>query len=106
MKPPAVLGSTILAISLLAMGPAVAQQPPPNQPDPQGQTDQQPPPDQPDQQAAPDQAPQADQQPPEDTEDQGRMEPAQPEEQPAQPNQPPRGKKTSCTMKFDLQGWS
>jgi len=34
------------------------------------------------------------------------MEPAQPEDQPAQPGQAPRGKKTSCTMKFDLKGWS
>jgi len=103
MKPPVVLGSTMLAFSLLALGPAVAQQAPP-QPDPQGQADQQQPPDQPpDQQAAPDQA---DQQPPDEAQDQGKMEPAQPETQPAQPSQKPRGKKTSCTMKFDLKGWS
>jgi hypothetical protein len=112
MKPPTVLGSTILALSLLALGPAVAQQAPPAPPAPPGQVDQQPPdqpPDQPDEQPPSDQPNQQaapDQQPPDEAQDQGKMQPAQPETQPAQPSQAPRGKKTSCTMKFDLKGWS
>jgi len=85
MKPSIVLGSAILAFSLLAAGPAFEQQTtPPDQPAP---PDQQAQPDQPAQQTQPDQPPEQ-------------------EPQPAQPDQQPRAKKTSCTMRFDLKGWS
>lgn len=95
MKPPAILGSTILAFALLAAGPALAQQSPPDEPQ---ATDQQP--DEPDQQAQPDQQAPSDQ--PDQQQDQ-TMRPAQPDRQ--QPSSKSK-KKTSCTMSFDLKGWS
>jgi hypothetical protein len=84
MRPSAILGLAIVALSLLTAGPAAGQQPPP--------PDQQPAqPDQPDRQ---------------EPQDPGKIQPAQPELQPAQPGQQPRARKTSCTMSFDLKGWS
>jgi hypothetical protein len=95
MKPQAVLGSTFLALALLAAGPALARQTPPDEPQPPDQqTDQQAQPDEPDQQAQPDQ---------QDQQQGQKTQPAQPDQQ----QQPSKSKKkTSCTLSFDLKGWS